>query len=103
MIIRPVYSVEALWDDLMNLDLTREAPRIDVPVVFMVGKHDVIVSAELAIDYFQKLEAPKGKELVLFEESAHRPYNEQTEKFLDAIEKHILPLAGSAPATGNGE
>lgn len=103
MIIRPVYSVEALWDDLMNLDLTREAPRIDVPVVFMVGKHDVIVSAELAIDYFQKLEAPKGKELVLFEESAHRPYNEQTDKFLDAIEKHILPLAGSAPATGNGE
>ncbi len=103
MVIKPVYSIDALWDDLMNLNLTREAPRINVPVVFMVGKQDVIVSADLAIDYFQKLKAPKGKELILFEESAHRPHNEQTDKFLNAIEKYIMPLAGSETETGNGE
>ncbi len=59
----------------------------------MVGRHDVIVSAKLAAAYFDVLKAPQGKQLIWFEESAHRPHHEETEKFLEQMRSLVLPHA----------
>jgi len=93
MLLMPYFSAEELWDDLMHIDLTIKAPRIEVPVFFLLGRHDIIVSSKLAADYFDKLKAPAGKELFWFEHSAHRPHHEEHDKFLHLIRTKVLPLA----------
>jgi pimeloyl-ACP methyl ester carboxylesterase len=85
LILSPLYSAEKLWDEMKKLDLNRDAPRIEVPVYFLLGRHDVIVSSELAAAYFAELQAPAGKALYWFEESAHRPQWEEREKFLEVM------------------
>ncbi len=91
MVLMPYFSAEELWDDLKDLDLTLLAPRIEVPVFFLLGRDDIIVSSLLAEEYFLALEAPAGKQLVWFEESAHRPHHEEKDKFLEVIRTIVLP------------
>jgi pimeloyl-ACP methyl ester carboxylesterase len=81
LVMNPYFSIENLWDDLKDLNLFQDAPRIEVPVYFLVGRHDIIVSHVLAEKYFDHIKAPEGKQLIWFEKSAHRPYSEEAEKF----------------------
>lgn len=90
LILFPYFSAVELWDELKRMDLRENAPRIEVPVYFLVGRYDIIVSAELAKEYFEMLDAPVGKQLIMFEHSAHRPFDEEREKFLRVLKKHIL-------------
>ncbi len=83
----PLFSANMLWDDMKHLNLNKDAPRLDVPVYFLLGRYDVIVSSELAAEYFYNLEAPAGKSLVWFEHSAHRPYAEERGKFMNVLNK----------------
>lgn len=87
LILSPLYSVEKLWDEIKKMDLTRDAPRVEVPAYFLLGRHDVIVSSELAAAYFEELQAPAGKTLHWFEHSAHRPQREEREKFLEIMKE----------------
>jgi len=79
--LHPLYSGRMLWDDLKKIDLETQVRKVDVPVYFFLGRHDRIVSSVIADQYFNVLEAPT-KELVWFNNSAHRPHVEETEKFL---------------------
>lgn len=90
LLLNPYFSAQELWEDLMETNLFEQAPEIDVPVFFLVGRHDIIVSHYLANKYFQELSAPQGKKLFWFEESAHRPFSEEKEKFLEIMRK-IIP------------
>lgn len=94
LILSPHYSAEKLWSEMKSLDLTEDAPRIEVPVYFLLGRYDVIVSSALAEEYFRELEAPRGKTLHWFEESAHRPQREEREKFLEIMDQIRLRHAG---------
>ena len=89
----PYFSINKLWEDLKKTDLHKQAPKINVPVYFLVGRHDIIVSHVLAKEYFEVLKAPAGKELVWFEKSAHRPFHEEKEKFLEIMKGRILENA----------
>lgn len=73
-------SARMMWDDLMALDLPRQAPAIEVPVYFLTGRHDYVTVYEKVEEYYAVLEAP-SKELIWFEESAHSPNFEQPEEF----------------------
>lgn len=83
LILNRTYSGEKLWDDMMQIDLFQQVPRVKVPVYFLLGKYDHLVSSALAAEYFDVLEAPAGKQLIWFNKSAHRPYTEEPEKFLE--------------------
>lgn len=89
LVMAPYYSIDMLWEDIMDFDLFEEAPVIDVPVFFLLGRHDIIVSSKLAEKYFDKLEAPSGKKLIWFDNSAHRPFFEQPGDFLRVMLKTI--------------
>jgi proline iminopeptidase len=73
-------SAGALWPKMQSLDANQAYPRLEAPVFFLLGRHDRQVSAELAAEYFERLEAPY-KELVWFEDSAHAPPFEEPERF----------------------
>ncbi|MFP4289012.1 MAG: alpha/beta fold hydrolase [Bacteroidales bacterium] len=85
LLMNPHFSAIALWEDLKNIDLFTQAPEISVPVYFLVGRHDIIVSHVLAEQYYEQLSAPAGKNIVWFEKSAHRPFYEEQEKFMDIM------------------
>ncbi|MDQ6655182.1 MAG: alpha/beta hydrolase [Verrucomicrobiota bacterium] len=70
------YSFGRLWKEIYyETSLFRQAPRIDVPVYFFLGRHDKVVTSEVAQRYFDALDAPRGKQIVWFEQSGHWPHS----------------------------
>lgn len=86
-----IYSTRQMWPELMTVDLLDTVPRIDVPVYFLHGRHDYNTPWELCQEYYNKLEAPEGKTLIWFEESAHSPNLEEPRKFERVLEDKVLP------------
>ena len=89
-------SFEELWREVFYKEnLFRNAPRIDVPVYFLEGRHDRLVTAssEMAERYFAALEAPKGKQLIWFDNSGHWPQLEEPGRYQRAI-REIADVIG---------
>jgi len=87
-----VFSV--LYPQLTELDLRAQVPRVDVPVVLMMGRYEARGRAEPAAEWFELLDAP-AKEWIEFDTSGHRPLFEQPEEFHRAMVDEVLPLLGS--------
>jgi pimeloyl-ACP methyl ester carboxylesterase len=83
--------------ELLGLDLRRSVPRLEVPVFFLLGRHDRHVDARIAAAYYETLQAPR-KSLVWFEESAHNVPFEEPERFQRTLVEAlaILPPSPSA-------
>jgi pimeloyl-ACP methyl ester carboxylesterase len=79
------FSVGAMRDDLNQINLLTQAPLLYVPVYIFQGRHDMASPAALAEQYFNVLEAPRGKQLIWFEQSAHVPPWEQPDQFDQAM------------------
>lgn len=77
--------------DVTPRPLDGEIRRIDVPVFFFLGRHDLNTPSQLAVQYLDRLNAPL-KRVVWFEESAHFPFFEQPDRF----HKEMLRAAESA-------
>lgn len=77
--------------DVTPKPLDGEIRRIDVPVFFFLGRHDLNTPSRLAVQYLDRLDAPL-KRVVWFEESAHFPFFEQPDRF----HKEMLRAAESA-------
>lgn len=93
------FSLEALRPEYSRIDLTR-LRRFEVPVVFMLGRHDWHVPSVLAAEYFEMIEAP-ARELVWFERSAHNPPFEEPEAFTRAMVERVLPIAQETREDGD--
>ena len=89
------FSGRCLWRAAYEANLFRQVPRLEVPVYFLQGRHDFIVTAEVTESYFRALEAPRGKHLIWFE-SGHFPQWEQPEEFRKAV-AGILATPQPAP------
>jgi len=82
--------VEQMYGQMLAVDFIEQAPRLDVPVYFLTGRHDYNTPFELVERYYEILEAPH-KEIVWFENSAHSPNLEEPERFQDVLIHKILP------------
>jgi pimeloyl-ACP methyl ester carboxylesterase len=82
-------SLKAMWDSVLEHDLGKEVPRLEVPVMFAAGRYDYNVPSPLAESYFQTLEAPR-KRFVWFENSAHSPCFEEPVKFSEELTAFFL-------------
>jgi pimeloyl-ACP methyl ester carboxylesterase len=85
------FSLEALRPQYEHIDLTR-LRCFAVPVLFMIGRHDRHVPAELSASYFAMIHAP-AKRLVWFEHSGHDPPFEEPKAFMQAMLEYVRPLA----------
>jgi pimeloyl-ACP methyl ester carboxylesterase len=70
--------------------------RLDVPVVIMGGRYDLMTTYRGARAYFETLTAPK-KQFITFERSAHFIMFEEPGRFLMTLVNTVLPLAGGSP------
>lgn len=86
-------NATALKEMEYSTDLTKKLTKLDLPVYFISGKYDLTVSYSLAKSYFDKLNAPiKG--FYTFENSAHSPLFEESDRFLQIMLQDVL--AGKA-------
>ena len=84
------FSLDCLWLPLNDVNLFEQAPRIEVPVYFFLGRHDYVVTSEVAERYFQAIDAPRGKQIVWFEKSGHMLHLSEPEKFRAALIGKVL-------------
>lgn len=84
------FSLESLRPEYSKLDLTRYR-RFQVPIVFLLGRHDWHVPSILAEQYFNIIDAP-CKRLIWFEQSAHNPPFEEPERFIRVMVDEALPM-----------
>lgn len=70
-------------------NLMEETTVLEVPVYIVHGIYDMQVSYTLSKQYYELLQAPK-KQFYTFENSAHSPFMEEPEKFIEVITKDIL-------------
>jgi pimeloyl-ACP methyl ester carboxylesterase len=82
-------GVSMLWDTMLSTDLTKQTPKLDIPVYFFDGIYDYTVSYTLAKDYFNKLQAP-AKGFYTFEHSAHSPLFEEPAKMDQILQVDVL-------------
>lgn len=86
----PNFAVRNLWDDIAGIDLFEQVPSIDVPVYFIAGRHDYNTPSELVEEYYEKLDAPKGKHLIWFENAAHMPEFEDPQQYYKIMVDSVL-------------
>jgi len=75
------YSNDKMWPEVLTYNLFKQVPKVEVPVYFFEGRHDYNTPWELVQEYYNRLDAPRGKTLVWFDDSAHSPELEEPEKF----------------------
>jgi proline iminopeptidase len=85
------FSLGALRPEYSRVDL-RQVRCFEVPVIFMLGRHDWHVPAVLATEYFAAINAP-SKRLIWFEQSAHNPPFEEPRAFVAAMLQYVRPAA----------
>ncbi|MBN2413534.1 alpha/beta hydrolase [candidate division KSB1 bacterium] len=89
--MNPFFSINYLWNDkFYRVNLFEQIPRLEIPFYFIAGQYDYFTSPELVTQYYQKLDAPNGKHLILFDKSGHQPESEQPDKFYEVMVNQVL-------------
>ena len=78
-----------LYPQLDGVDLRREAASLDVPVYLVQGVHEARGRAVPADAWFEMLTAP-GKQLIVFEQSGHKPSFEEPDRFRHVMTGTVL-------------
>lgn len=73
-----------VYIQLYGIDLRETCPELDIPVYFLLGRHDINAPLSLAVDYFDRLVAPR-KEIRWFEHSGHNPWLTEPDLFVQTV------------------
>ncbi len=91
------FSYRALWREIYyKTDLAQQAGRFEVPVTFVSGRFDRIAPVGAVRRYFDAVDARAGKDLIVFEHSAHWPFFEEPLAFA----KLLRGIAGKSASRG---
>lgn len=83
------WSRGLLWDEILRTDLRETLTRLDLPVYFFVGAHDLTAMPALSRDYFERIDAPL-RGLYLFSNSAHSPLFEEPDRAIAALLEDVM-------------
>ena len=81
-----LFTFNDVYQQLYEYDLRETTPKIEVPILMLIGKHDLNAPIQLTEEYYEMLDAPY-KSFVWFEHSGHNPWIKETEKFVDEVIK----------------
>jgi len=84
------FTMNAMWEEMSNVDIAKEIQSIKVPIYFFEGKYDMNVPTVLVERFYDNLDAEKGKNLIIFEDSAHMPMIEEKERYEDLLINVVL-------------
>ncbi len=92
----PLDTLGIVYPYLWDVDFREQAPKLDVPVYFLTGRHDVNAPPSLIEEYYELLDAPH-KEIVWFERSGHSPWVSESDKFVDVMVNTVLAQTEAMP------
>jgi pimeloyl-ACP methyl ester carboxylesterase len=84
------FTINAMWEELKNVNLTKEIQSIEVPIYFFEGKYDLTTPTVLVEEFYDNLDAEKGKKLFIFENSGHMPMIEEKERYENLLINVVL-------------
>ncbi|MGI6526854.1 MAG: alpha/beta fold hydrolase [Caldicoprobacterales bacterium] len=73
-----------VYQQLYTIDMRTDYIKLDVPVYFFLGRHDVNAPTVLVEEYERILDAP-DKEIVWFEHSGHSPWINERDQFVKEV------------------
>ena len=79
------FSIESMWKDFSETDYLSRRHTFNIPVFFLMGRHDCITFTELAEELMLMISAPV-KQVIIFEESGHLPCYEEKEKYIEFLQ-----------------
>lgn len=82
-------TLGVVYPQLWDIDFREQATQLDVPVYFLIGRHDINAPTVLVEEYYEVLAAPH-KEIVWFEHSGHNPWLSESDRFIDAMTEVVL-------------
>jgi len=79
-----LFSMKNMQAEMMQLNLKEIINRVNIPIYFIMGKHDLTAPYEPSEKFFNEISAPE-KQWIMFEHSAHSPIWEEREKFMEIL------------------
>lgn len=79
-----VTTFNSVYPQLYDVDLRTQYSKLEVPVYFFVGRHDINAPTSLVEEYADVLVAPY-KEIIWFEQSGHSPWINESDKFVEEL------------------
>jgi pimeloyl-ACP methyl ester carboxylesterase len=92
----PLDTLTHVYPQLWEVDFRTQAAKLQVPVYFLLGRHDVNAPPMLTEDYYRVLDAPH-KEIVWFEHSGHGPWVSEPKEFVDVVVNKVLKETQANP------
>jgi pimeloyl-ACP methyl ester carboxylesterase len=73
----------SMWSspEFRYFDAVDDIPKLETPVYFFSGQKDYNTPLQLVESYFDVLDAPHGKHLLVFDASAHTPFLGEEDRF----------------------
>jgi pimeloyl-ACP methyl ester carboxylesterase len=93
---------ELMLAPVNHFDLRTAVSRVQVPIAFFQGRKDVGTNPEVVSRYAASLDAPRGKSVVWFENSAHMPYYEEPVLFREALLRALDVAPAPSPSLTSG-
>lgn len=87
-------TFNSVYPQLYGKDLRKDVPALDVPVYFLLGRHDINAPLPLAEEYYNLLSSPK-KELIWFEHSGHNPWNTEADRYMQEVRRIVAATQAS--------
>ena len=84
------FTMNAMWEEIKSVNLAKEIHSIKVPIYFFEGKYDMATPIVPVEEFYNTLDAEKGKRLIIFENSAHFPMVEEREKYQELLINVVL-------------
>jgi pimeloyl-ACP methyl ester carboxylesterase len=84
-------SIERIWDSVQDVDLAREATRLEVPVFLLIGRADYNTPWELTQAWAAQLSAPRV-ETIEFDGVGHFLPIEDRDAFQRTLIGRVLPI-----------
>jgi pimeloyl-ACP methyl ester carboxylesterase len=96
-----IETLGVVYPQLWGVDFRTQAPKLEVPVYFLIGRHDINAPTILTEQYYELLDAPH-KQIVWFEHSGHTPWVHESARFVQVMADKVLaqtetPASASAP------
>jgi pimeloyl-ACP methyl ester carboxylesterase len=73
-----------VYQQLYGIDMRTGYTKLEVPVYFFLGRHDINAPTVLVEEYERILDAP-DKKIVWFEYSGHSPWINERDKFVREV------------------
>lgn len=80
-----------VYQQLYEIDLRTDYNKLEVPVYFFLGRHDVNAPTVLVEEYLQVLQAPE-KDIIWFEHSGHSPWINERDRFVEQVISTFLAI-----------